>query len=48
MQITFLETSDMHGYVYPTNFADDHDLAIGAAKVATKLKQLKPKLMVLL
>ena len=41
MQITFLETSDMHGYVYPTNFADDHDLAIGAAKVATKLKQLK-------
>ena len=41
MQITFLETSDMHGYVYPTNFAGEHDLAIGAAKVAAKLKQLR-------
>lgn len=41
MKITFLETSDMHGYVYPTNFAGEHDLAFGAAKVATKLKELR-------
>jgi 2',3'-cyclic-nucleotide 2'-phosphodiesterase/3'-nucleotidase len=41
MQITFLETSDMHGYVYPTNFSGEQDLPIGAAKVATKLKQLR-------
>lgn len=41
MRITFLETSDMHGYVYPTNYAGEHNLAIGAAKVATKLKELR-------
>ncbi|MGM0214531.1 bifunctional metallophosphatase/5'-nucleotidase [Enterococcus sp. AZ109] len=41
MKLTFLETSDMHGYVYPTNYAGEHDLALGAAKVATKLKQLR-------
>ena len=33
MKITFLETSDMHGYVYPTNF--------GVAKIATKMKELR-------
>ena len=43
MKITFLETSDMHGYVYPTDYAGKHDLALGAAKVATKLKKLREK-----
>lgn len=43
MKITFLETSDMHGYVYPTDYAGNHDLALGAAKVATKLKKLREK-----
>lgn len=41
MKITFLETSDMHGYVYPTNFADDTEQGFGVAKVATKMKELR-------
>ena len=36
-----LETSDMHGYVYPTNFADDTEQGFGVAKVATKMKELR-------
>lgn len=43
MKVTIIETSDMHGYIYPTNFAGDHDLAIGAAKAAAKIKELKKK-----
>lgn len=41
MKITFLETSDMHGYVYPTNYAGERDLAFGAAKAAMRLKELR-------
>ncbi|MBL1228237.1 bifunctional metallophosphatase/5'-nucleotidase [Enterococcus sp. BWB1-3] len=41
MKITFLETSDMHGYVYPTDYISKQDLAIGAAKVAAKMKELR-------
>ncbi|WP_461198016.1 bifunctional metallophosphatase/5'-nucleotidase [Enterococcus sp. N249-2] len=41
MKITFLETSDMHGYVAPTNFSDDQEQGFGTAKVAAKMKQLK-------
>ncbi|OTN77634.1 hypothetical protein A5886_002734 [Enterococcus sp. 8G7_MSG3316] len=41
MKITFLETSDMHGYVTPTNYSDDQEQGFGTAKVATKMKQLK-------
>ena len=41
MKITILETSDMHGYVSPTDYAGGTDLAIGAAKVSTKIKELQ-------
>lgn len=41
MKITFLETSDMHGYVAPTNYSDDQEQGFGTAKVAAKMKQLK-------
>ncbi|WP_086347783.1 bifunctional metallophosphatase/5'-nucleotidase [Candidatus Enterococcus clewellii] len=43
MKLTFFETSDIHGYVSPTNYADEYNLGIGAAKVAAKLKELKEK-----
>lgn len=41
MKLTFFETSDIHGYISPTNYAGGQDLAIGAAKVATKLNELR-------
>ena len=41
MKLTFLETSDMHGYVYPTDYSGKKNLAFGAAKVAAKLKELR-------
>ena len=41
MKLTFLETSDMHGYVYPTDYSGEQNLAFGAAKVAAKLKELR-------
>lgn len=41
MKLTFLETSDMHGYVYPTDYSGKQNLALGAAKVAAKLKELR-------
>ena len=38
MKLTILATSDMHGYVLPTNYAEvGQDLPIGVAKVATKM-----------
>lgn len=40
MRLTILETSDIHGYIYPTNYADKQELPIGAAKVASKIKEL--------
>lgn len=43
MNITFLETSDMHGYVSPTDYSGRTDLALGAAKVSSKLKELRAK-----
>lgn len=43
MNITFLETSDMHGYVSPTDYSGRTDLALGAAKVSPKLKELRAK-----
>ncbi|SES72396.1 2',3'-cyclic-nucleotide 2'-phosphodiesterase / 3'-nucleotidase [Enterococcus malodoratus] len=41
MIITLLETSDMHGYVYPTTYSGKADLPIGAAKAAAKLNELR-------
>ncbi|MDT2660387.1 bifunctional UDP-sugar hydrolase/5'-nucleotidase [Enterococcus hulanensis] len=41
MKLTFLETSDMHGYVYPTDYSGKQNLVFGAAKVAAKLKELR-------
>lgn len=43
MEITFLETSDIHGYVYPTDFVDTKEAANGAAKVAAKLTELRSR-----
>lgn len=40
MEITFLEKSDIHDYVYPTDFVNTKEVAIGAAKVATKIAEL--------
>src|SRR5699024_589333 len=40
MKLTILATSDMHGYVLPTNYAEvGQDLPIGVAKVATKMQE---------
>ena len=41
MIITLLETSDMHGYVYPTAYSGTTDSPIGVAKVAAKMKELR-------
>lgn len=42
MEIKILETSDMHGYVLPTNYSERNmDMPFSTAKVATVMKQLK-------
>ena len=42
MNVTILATSDMHGYIMPTNFSEkEMTLPFGTAKVATVLDQLK-------
>lgn len=44
MKLTILETSDMHGYILPTNYAEKgSDLPFGTAKVASKIKELREK-----
>ena len=44
MKLTILATSDMHGYLMPTNYtARGLDLPFGTAKVATKLNELRQK-----
>lgn len=44
MELKILATSDMHGYIMPTNFTQrELDLPFGTAKVATKLKELRQK-----
>lgn len=41
MQLTILATSDMHGYIQPTNYAEKGaDLPFGTAKVVTKMQEL--------
>ncbi|MGG5309729.1 bifunctional metallophosphatase/5'-nucleotidase [Enterococcus sp. DIV1304_2] len=41
MEVTILATSDMHGYVLPTNYANDLEQPFGVAKVAGKVKELR-------
>ena len=42
MELKILATSDMHGYIMPTNFTQrDLDLPFGTAKAASKMKELR-------
>jgi 2',3'-cyclic-nucleotide 2'-phosphodiesterase/3'-nucleotidase len=42
MELTILATSDMHGYLMPTNYTERGlDLPFGTAKVATKLNEIR-------
>ena len=42
MKLTILATSDMHGYIKPSNFgAKDQDMPFGSAKAATIIKEKK-------
>ena len=42
MEIKIIETSDMHGYVLPTNYAERNlDLGFSTAKAATIIKKIK-------
>lgn len=44
MKLTILETSDMHGFVLPTNFtAREMNLPFGMAKAQSKMKELEEK-----
>ena len=41
MKIRILETSDLHGFVLPTNFTEkDMDLPFSIAKARTKMDEL--------
>ncbi len=41
MKITLLATSDVHGYIYPTNYATDQEQPYGYAKIASRIKQIR-------
>lgn len=42
MELTILATSDLHGYILPTNFTERNmDLPFGAARIAMKMKELQ-------
>ncbi len=44
MQLTILSTSDIHGYVYPTDYKQrQQDLPFGLLKVASLIKEIKAK-----
>ena len=43
VDITILETSDLHGVIYPYDYAADTALNGGLAKVATIVKQEREK-----
>ncbi len=44
MKLTILATSDMHGYIMPTNFGSrNQNQPFGAAKVATVIKEIRKK-----
>lgn len=39
--LQILQTSDVHGYVYPTSYVDGSPQAMGLAKIQTKIKQIE-------
>ncbi|MHC5267733.1 bifunctional metallophosphatase/5'-nucleotidase [Enterococcus sp. LJL98] len=42
MEISILATSDLHGYLLPTNFTERKmDLPFGVARIATKMKEIE-------
>ncbi|WP_071130702.1 bifunctional metallophosphatase/5'-nucleotidase [Enterococcus timonensis] len=42
MKLTIMATSDMHGYIAPTNFAErNQDLPFGAAKIYSIMKEIR-------
>ncbi|WP_226037180.1 bifunctional metallophosphatase/5'-nucleotidase [Aquibacillus saliphilus] len=41
--ISLLVTSDIHGYIYPTNYSDHDDRNFGLAKLSTLIKQKRQK-----
>lgn len=44
MELTILATSDLHGYILPTNFTERAmDLPFGAARIATKVKEIESR-----
>ncbi len=44
MEIKIIETSDMHGYIVPTNYTERNmDLGFSTAKAATVIRQQKKK-----
>lgn len=43
VDITILETSDLHGYIYPHDYAADLGVSYGMTKVATIIKQEREK-----
>ncbi|GAA5415955.1 trifunctional nucleotide phosphoesterase protein YfkN [Paraliobacillus ryukyuensis] len=47
-QLTILATSDVHGYIYPTNYSDHQDRKLGLAKLATLIKEKRKKTPVVL
>ena len=38
-KITILQTSDIHGSVYPINYGNNEKADLGFGKIATKIKQ---------
>ncbi|MEK3646718.1 bifunctional UDP-sugar hydrolase/5'-nucleotidase [Aeribacillus sp. FSL K6-1121] len=46
--IHLLVTSDLHGYIYPTNYRDKEEQNFGLAKIATIIKEKRKKGYVLL
>lgn len=41
MKITLVATSDVHGYIFPTNYATDQEQPYGYAKLANKIKEIR-------
>lgn len=39
VQLTILETSDIHGNIYPITYSDNHPEEVGIAKIATLIKR---------
>lgn len=48
MAIKILATSDLHGYIYPTRYSDDSEAAMGLAKLATIIRDLRDENTILI